>query len=253
MTAVCFFMSGLLAADMPDVSSIPNAAWWIIGALAALILIWIFLGIRSIPNNCVGIIEKKWSGKGSVTDGRIIALGGQAGYQADLLRGGVHLFYWRWQYRIHKVSLVIVPQGKIGYAYARDGDPLPPSQTLGRVVDCNHFQDARKFLGDSSSPQAAVGQRGRQRVILREGVYAINVALFVVVTQDCVYRLDMSGRQELATIVGWQKELNDIGGFDPVVIGAPVTTEDQLMPGKTMTVDSIGIVTIHDGPSLTPG
>jgi uncharacterized membrane protein YqiK len=246
-------MSGLLAADMPDVSSIPNAAWWIIGSVAALIVISIFLGIRSIPNNCVGIIEKKWSGKGSVTDGRIIALGGEAGYQADLLRGGIHLFYWRWQYRIHKVSLVIVPQGKIGYAYARDGDPLPPSQTLGRVVDCNHFQDARKFLGDSKSAQEAVGQRGRQRVILREGVYAINVALFVVVTQDCVYRLDMSGRQELATIVGWQKELNDIGGFDPVVIGAPVATEDQLTPGKTMMVDSIGIVTIHDGPSLAPG
>ncbi|HEY1921406.1 MAG TPA: SPFH domain-containing protein [Tepidisphaeraceae bacterium] len=253
MTAYCCYISGLLAADMPDISSIPHAAWWIAGAILFLIFISIILGIRSIPNNCVGIIEKKWSGKGSVTDGRIIALNGEAGYQADLLRGGVHLFYWPWQYRIHKVSLVIVPQGKIGYAYARDGDPLPPSQTLGRVVDCNHFQDARKFLGNLNSPQAAVGQRGRQRVILREGVYAINVALFVVVTQDCVYRLDMSGRQELATIVGWQKELNDIGGFDPVVIGAPVTTEDQLTPGKTMMVDSIGIVTIHDGPSLAPG
>jgi uncharacterized membrane protein YqiK len=90
-------------------------------------------------------------------------------------------------------------------------------------------------------------------VILREGVYAINLALFVVVTQDCVYRLEMTGRQELATIVGWQKEMNDIGGFDPVVIGAPVTTEDQLTPGKTMSVDSIGIVTVHDGPSLAPG
>ena len=28
--------------------------------------------------------------------------------------------------------------------------------------------------------------------ILREGVYAINLALFVVVTEDCVYRLDMA-------------------------------------------------------------
>jgi uncharacterized membrane protein YqiK len=253
MTAFCLWSSAHVLADMSGTLSIPPAVWWVVGAIVALIFISIFLGIRSIPNNCVGIIEKKWSSKGSVTDGRIIALNGEAGYQADLLRGGVHLFYWPWQYRIHKVSLVIVPQGKIGYAYARDGEPLPPSQTLGRVVDCNHFQDARKFLGDSNSPQAAIGQRGRQRVILREGVYAINLALFVVVTQDCVYRLEMTGRQELATIVGWQKELNDIGGFDPVVIGAPVSAEDQLTPGKTMLVDSIGIVTVHDGPSLAPG
>ena len=30
--------------------------------------------------------------------------------------------------------LVTIPQGKIGYVYARDGKPLPPSQTLGSVV-----------------------------------------------------------------------------------------------------------------------
>ena len=84
--------------------------------------------------------------KGSVPEGRIIALDGEAGYQADLLRGGLHFGLWRWQYRIHKVALVTVPQGKIGYVYARDGEPLPPSQTLGRVVDCNNFQDARAFL-----------------------------------------------------------------------------------------------------------
>jgi uncharacterized membrane protein YqiK len=246
MNAVHVFSS--LLADFPDVSSIPHAVWWTAGILVALIFISIVMGIRSIPNNSVGIVEKKWSGKGSVREGQFIALGGEAGYQADLLRGGVHLFYWPWQYRIHKLPLVTISQGKIGYVYARDGQPLPPSQTLGRVVDCNNFQDARKFLGDSKA-----GQRGRQRVIIREGVYAINLALFVVVTQDSVYRLDIQGRQELATIVGWQKELNDIRGFDPVVIGEEVSAEDPLLPGKTMAVDSIGIVTIHDGPSLAPG
>jgi len=251
MNAINFLSSLPMAVDLSGIS-IPPVVWWVLGVAGFLILASVFLGIRSIPNNCVGIIEKKWSGKGSVKEGRIIAVDGEAGFQADVLRGGVHLFYWPWQYRIHKVSLVIVPQGKIGYLYARDGEPLPPSQTLGRVVDCNQFQDARKFLVESKSPQG-VGQRGRQRMILREGVYAINVALFVVVTQDSVYRLEMTGRQELATIVGWQKELSDIGGFDPVVIGAPVQGEDQLTPGKTMLVDSIGIVTVHDGPSLAPG
>src|SRR5258708_1181667 len=90
---------------------------WIIAIVAVLSLLAIpeLLGLRYIPNNSVGVVEKLWSGKGSVTEGRILALNDEAGFQADLLRGGFHLGYWRWQYRIHKVSLVTVPQGKIGY------------------------------------------------------------------------------------------------------------------------------------------
>src|SRR5262249_22983653 len=148
--------------------------------------------------------------KGSVTDGQIMALNGEAGMQADLLRGGIHWGLWRWQYRIHRLPLVTVPQGEIGYVYARDGEPLPPSQTLARVVECNKFQDAHAFLlGAADGP---VGQRGRQRAMLREGVYAINLALFVVITQDSVYRLPNQGQRELETLVNWQNELREIGG-----------------------------------------
>jgi uncharacterized membrane protein YqiK len=238
--------------DMPFSDSVPPAIWWSIAIIAGLIFFSVVIGIRWIPNNCVGIIEKRFSRRGSVREGQIMALNGEAGYQIDLLRGGVHLFYWPIQYRIHRVPLVTISQGKIGYVYARDGKPLLPSQTLGHVVECNNFQDARKFLGHSGD-DASIGQRGRQRAIIREGVYAINLGLFVVVTQDSVYRLDMQGRQELATLVGWQKELNDIRGFDPVVIGEEVAAEDPLISGKQIVVDSIGIVTIQDGPSLAPG
>ena len=62
--------------------------------------------------------------KGSVPEGGIIALDGEAGFQAEVLRGGMHFGLWRWQYRIHKLPLVAVPQGKIGYVYARDGEAL---------------------------------------------------------------------------------------------------------------------------------
>src|SRR6267142_4637487 len=147
----------------------------IVGAIGLAFLAWFTL--RVIPNNCVGVVEKLWSLKGSVPEGRILALDGEAGFQADLLRGGIHFGYWRWQYRVHICSLVTVPQGKIGYVYARDGQPLPPSQTLGSVVDCNNFQDARAFLvGQASSvPDTKnggqtlthVGRRGRQLSILR--------------------------------------------------------------------------------------
>src|SRR5437868_4545042 len=156
----------------------------VLAVLAVLALIEL-CGLRIIPNDKVGVVENLWSSKGSVTEGRIIALGGEAGYQVDLLRGGIHFGLWRWKFRIHRVGLVTVPQGQLAYVYARDGEPLPPSQTLARVVPCNNFQDARAFLIGTPLPDSApagesafipVGQRGRQRAILREGLYAINLA-----------------------------------------------------------------------------
>ena len=227
-----------------------------IGLGVGLVFLSEFLGLRYISNNRVGVVEKLWSPKGSVGEGRILALNGEAGFQADVLRGGVHFGLWRWQYRIHKVPLVTVPQGKIAYIYARDGEPLLPSQTLGQVVDCNNFQDSRAFMtGTAVSPdvEPRVGQRGRQRSILREGVYAINLAQFLVITEEMVYRLEFQGQRELKTLVSWQNELSEMGGFSPVVIGGPVECPDPLNPGKTMVIDSIGIVTVQDGPSIGPG
>lgn len=267
-----FTFTGLLAVSSAPASSSFGAdlVMWILGGFGTLVLLGLFgawLTLRYIPNNQVGIVEKLWSRSGSVPEGRIMALNGEAGYQADLLRGGVHFGLWRWQYRIHKVNLVTIPQGKIGYVYARDGVPLPPSQTLGQVVACNNFQDACAFLGAKETSEPAnsvpqvppqgengVGQRGRQRAILREGVYALNLAMFVIITEDAVYGLSsLLGRQEAEHIAHWQEELAQVEGFSPVVIGKPIPAPDPLNPERTTTVDSIGIVTIHDGPALAPG
>src|SRR6516165_7264111 len=189
-------------ADNPLVSTIAS------GILAALVIgiVLAWLTVRRIPNQQVGLVEKLWSPHGSIAGGSLIAMAGEAGYQAYLLRGGLHFGLWRWQYRVHKLPLVTIPQGKIGYVYARDGDALPPSQTLGRIVECDNFQNARAFLADADEQGQPVprGQRGRQRAILREGVYAINPALFVVMTQGMVYGLrQLSSPAEGETVRSW--------------------------------------------------
>ena len=147
-----------------------------------------------------------------------------------MLRGGIHFGYWRWQYAVHSHSLITVKQGKLGYIFARTGEALGPSQTLGKVVDCNHYQDVRAFLQQ--------GQKGRQRAILREGVYAINLAVFNIITDMRVYALEQDPH-----LAEWHKHLSGLRGFDPVVIGS--TTGNRL--------DDIGIVTTQDGPSLQQG
>lgn len=245
---------------------LPLWVWLAVVPLVALKIAW--LTVRYIPNNKVGVVEKLWSGQGSVPEGCIIALNGEAGFQAEVLRGGLHFGLWRWQYVVHKTRMVTIPQGKIGYVYARDGEPLPPTQTLARVVECQNFQNARAFLtpnGDGSTGDAEdaqhdaslesyCGQRGRQRAILREGVYAINLAQYVVITEDAVYALDsLSTCVEKKLLATWRQELLEVDGFDPVVIGAAVDTNDPLDPQHVTLVDSIGLVTVHDGLSLAPG
>ncbi|MCB1049935.1 MAG: hypothetical protein KDC71_04995 [Acidobacteria bacterium] len=218
---------------------------WIVSVLLAPIvlvsLLGYGLGVRYIPHNRVGIIEKLWAGKGSLSQGKIIALNGEAGFQAELLRGGLHFFYFPWQYRIHLVPLVLVAENKIGYVYGRDGQALSPAQTLAKVVPCTDFQDARAFLTHG-------GQRGRQRAILREGVYAINLAQFVVITEDYVLAGPIRDEGD-RKYESWQLELRAAHGFNPVVIGAKRKAEAS----DSITDDSVGVVTIHDGPPLESG
>jgi len=205
----------------------------VVGALIVLaIIIKISRIVVYVPNNMVGVVEKLWSMGGSIESG-IIALDHKAGFQADLLRGGIH-FFTPFQYRIHKLPLVTVPQGRIGYIFARDGKPLQPSQTLAANDVAQNFEDAREFLHD--------GQKGPQRKLLREGTYALNLALFVVITGDAaafsIYTLNLNP-QEQAMFQGMAKVINDRGGFSPVIIRD--------------ADDKIGIVTVHDGPAMTSG
>src|SRR5579862_3080331 len=86
--------------------------------VAIVVTAWL-LGVRYIPHDRVGIVVKLWSFKGSLREGRVIALSGEAGYQAELLRGGLHAFLFPWQYRIAKEPLVSIGEGKIGYVYSR--------------------------------------------------------------------------------------------------------------------------------------
>ena len=132
------------------------------------------LGAVLIQERQVGIVVKRFGRRG-LAPGRLIALGGEAGYQADTLAPGLHFGYWRWQYRIIKEPVTVVPQGEIALVLAADGAAIPTERILGKIVDCDNFQDARKFLANS-------GEKGRQLGILTAGTYRINTALFTVIT-----------------------------------------------------------------------
>ena len=99
--------------------------------LIAVILV-LLSGIRYIPNNRMGIVERHFGLRGSVKSG-FIAMGGEAGFQPQVLRGGLH-YLMPIQHTVHIAPLVTITQGKIGYIFARDGAPLAPDQTLSPSV-----------------------------------------------------------------------------------------------------------------------
>lgn len=147
-----------------------------IGGVIIICIPLFFGGLVVIGDREVGIVSKKFSfGGKALPPGDLIALNGEAEYQADTLPPGWHWGYWPLQYNVRKESLTVVPQGEIGLIIAAGGSSIPPQRILGKVTESDNFQDARKFLKSG-------GEKGRQLGILTGGSYRINTALFTVIT-----------------------------------------------------------------------
>ncbi|MCC5631142.1 flotillin family protein [Nostoc sphaeroides CHAB 2801] len=160
----------------------------LIGGLVIFVPLF-FGGLVVIGEREVGIVVRKFtlSGRG-LPAGSLIALNGEAGLQADTLAPGWHWGYWPWQYSVKKESIIVIPQGEIALIVAADGKSNPPERILGKIVDCDNFQDARKFLTQG-------GEKGRQMSFLTAGTYRINTALFKVITAANASSHGMSPQQ----------------------------------------------------------
>jgi uncharacterized membrane protein YqiK len=165
------------------------AHWqWFAAALAVVVLVLLYrqvlrlFGVIMVPDDGIGVVTKKFVLLGKhrrLPDGRIIALNGEAGFQADTLAPGLHVGLWPWQYTIAIVPFLTVPPGKVGCVEACDGKPLPSGRIVAREVSCDSFQDARAFLTSD-------GERGPQMAIIPPGTYRINSLLFTVNLADAV-------------------------------------------------------------------
>ena len=146
---------------------------FIVGLIGLAVFGKSLLGFVIIREQEVGIVVRKFGSR--LAAGSLIALKGEAGYQADTLVPGWHFGLFPWQYSVKKIPVTVIPQGQIGLIVAAAGAAIPPERILGKVVACDNFQDARKFLQNG-------GEKGRQLGILTAGTYRINSALFTVIT-----------------------------------------------------------------------
>jgi uncharacterized membrane protein YqiK len=254
-----------------------------VAALVALIvllkgyrlILWIF-GVIIIPDDSIGMLTKKFVLFGShrnLPDGRIIAMNGEAGYQANTLPPGLHMALWPWQYTVELVKFLEIPPGKIGVVEARDGEPLPSGRIIALPASCNFFQDARAFLENG-------GQRGPQMTIIPPGSYRINSLLFSVKLADAVNIppgqvgvVEARDGQPLpgGRVIGRQVECDtfqDAGAF--VANGGERGAQMQIVPPGTYRINplmfdvhsaevvdipenKIGIVTTREGKAPPTG
>lgn len=193
-----------------SITDVLSYAWVLIPILAIVFYKFVlrfFFGMVIIPEDKIGLVTKKFvlfGANKSLPDGKIIALNGEPGFQADTLAPGLYWGYWIWQYEIEQAGLTVIPKGKIGLLSAKDGNQLPKGSILARHVDCDDYQDARAFLTNG-------GQRGKQVGYLNNGVYRINIHLFELFLADITYIEDgMVG--VVSALDGTPLELGSIAG-----------------------------------------
>src|ERR1043165_6860843 len=119
--------------------------WALIVGIPLLVLLFyklilrVFFGLVIVPEDRIGLVTKKFVlvGKQGLPEGRIIAIDGEAGFQAQTLAPGVYFGKWFWQYSITFQPFTIIPTGKIGLVLAKDGAELETGSILARKVACD--------------------------------------------------------------------------------------------------------------------
>jgi uncharacterized membrane protein YqiK len=168
---------------------------WLLATIAvafvAVIVLW--SSVVVIREDQVGVVVKRFSRRGALPEGRVVALKGEAGYQAATLAPGVYFGYWPWQYKITKHRITVIEPGHLGLVIANDGSPMAVDRVLANAVECDHFQDGEKFLRNG-------GQKGRQSGILTAGFYRINPVLFTI-RRDVPIRTIESDKVGVVTVL----------------------------------------------------
>jgi hypothetical protein len=109
--------------------------------------------------------------------GRIIALNGQKGPQAQILGPGFHFVpFIRVLYDVEQLPVITVPEGSYGEVTALDGAPMPDGMYIAPAIADDQLPEMLKadvFIDKG-------GIRGPQETVLKPGSYRLNQYLFQV-------------------------------------------------------------------------
>ena len=205
--------------------SVPSQLIIILIPLAIVLIVVVLVALNSfhaIGPAEVGLVEKRFGGR--LAEDQLIALNGEAGYQADLLMPGLYFKLWP-IFRVSRHPWVQVPPDHVGLVVAQVGAPLPTgAKSAVYKEEFGNFANLRNFLSGG-------GQRGVQRPVLPPGTTVpIHPIGFIVVTSDETFGEIISEASEQA-----------IGQINPETLKVVHITPQ----GNT---DVVGVVTTLEGP-----
>jgi hypothetical protein len=90
----------------------------------------------------------------------VVAIEGEVGIQADVLKPGLHFIKWPLERLVKKVPLIEIGPDEMGVIEAIDGEPLPP----GRIFAPDRAQNAHNNFQD---PIAFIKQGGVKGIQMR--------------------------------------------------------------------------------------
>lgn len=216
--------------------------WLVIPVVIILFFCLVLPSIRVIGPTEVGLVIKRFSRKKLSTDCPI-AFGGEAGYQAQLLMPG-----WRWKfwvvYKVVKYPWVQVPAGELGVVIAQVGEPLPiGAKSAVYRKEFGNYTDLKNFIEKG-------GQKGVQRPVLPPGTLApIHPVAFLVITKANVYGEPIS--PDIQRMAARERLTPKSFGLNPAQL--EVVRIEPLPDPSGRVRDTIGIVTIFEGPPLAAG
>jgi hypothetical protein len=180
------FLPGFLAREVKRRTMGQNsgkAVAWTTRIVCSLLTLFMILSTSFVivDGDRVGHLKRVYMGD-SMPSGRIVALPGQKGPQAEILAPGFHFrLLVRVLFEFEEHPVVSVPEGQYAILTALDGHPLRTGQYLAEAWPEDEFErylDALYFMGeDAEGPR---GQKGPQLTVLPPGDYRINRYLFEV-------------------------------------------------------------------------
>ena len=172
----------------------------------------------TISPHGVGHLKRVYFGA-SMPPGRIIALPGENGPQAEILAPGFHIRpFVNILYQVEEREVVDIPPGQYGLLTAKDGRPLGTGQFIaagwpaGKEAD---MLNAEYFIANG-------GQKGPQLTVLEPGQYRFNQYLFdlrigkaldVPAGTVAVIKSNVQERQDCPTATEVLKEQEAEGGL----------------------------------------
>ena len=135
----------------------------VVAIVLFLVVVVVLRSLHAIGPAEVGLVAKRLGARSK--GDQLVALEGEAGYQADLLMPGLRFKLWPVN-KVERHPWVQVPPGDIGLVIAQVGAALPTGAKSALYrPEFGSFSDVRTFLANG-------GQRGVQRPVLPPGTTA---------------------------------------------------------------------------------